>query len=54
MVGQKMLLPQHAAMVLFADTPAEAIDKLFGYQAPVVGKWIDDIRRDNGHKVSEG
>ena len=54
MVGQKMLLPQHASMVQFADTPAEAIDKLFGYQAPVVGKWIDDIRRDNGHKVSEG
>ena len=53
MVGQKMLLPQHAAMVQFADTPAEAIDKLFGYQAPVVGKWIDDIRRDNGHEVSE-
>ena len=51
MVGQKMLLPQHAAMVQFADTPAEAIDKLFGYQAPVVGKWIDDIRRDNGQKV---
>lgn len=51
MVGQKMLLPQHAAMVQFAETPAEAIDKLFGYQAPVVGKWIDDIRRDNGQKV---
>ena len=47
MVGQKMLLPQHAAMVQFADTPAEAIDKLFGYQAPVVGKWIDDIRRND-------
>ena len=54
MVGQKMLLPQHASMVQFADTPAEAIDKLFDYQAPVVGKWIDNIRRDNGHKVSEG
>ena len=51
MVGQKMLLPQHAVMVQFADTPSDAIDKLFGYQAPVVGKWIDDIRRDNGHKV---
>ena len=48
MVGEKMLLPQHAAMVQFADTPTEAIDKLFGYQAPIVGKWIDDIRRDNG------
>ena len=51
MVGQKMLLPQHAAMVQFADSPSEAIDKLFGYQAPVVGKWIDDIRRDNGQKI---
>ena len=48
MVGEKMLLPQHAAMVQFADTPAEAIDQLFNYSAPVVGKWIDDIRRDNG------
>ena len=47
MVGQKMLLPQHAAMVQFADTPAEAIDQLFNYSAPVVGKWSDDIRRDN-------
>lgn len=47
MVGEKMLLPQHAAMVQFADTPTEAIDKLFGYQAPVVGKWIDDIRRND-------
>ncbi len=53
MVEQKMLLPQHAAMVQFADSPAEAIDQLFGYSAPVVGKWIDDIRRDNGHEVSE-
>lgn len=51
MVGQKMLLPQHAAMVQFADSPSEAIDKLFGYQAPVVGKWIDDIRRDNGQAI---
>ena len=48
MVSEKMLLPQHAAMVQFADTPAEAIDQLFNYTAPVVGKWIDDIRRDNG------
>ncbi len=53
MVSEKMLLPQHAAMVQFANTPAEAIDKLFNYSAPIVGKWIDDIRRDNGHKVSE-
>ncbi len=51
MVSEKMLLPQHAAMVQFADSPSEAIDKLFGYQAPVVGKWIDDIRRDNGQKI---
>lgn len=51
MVSEKMLLPQHAAMVQFADTLAEAIDQLFGYSAPVVGKWIDDIRRDNGHEV---
>lgn len=53
MVEQKMLLPQHAAMVQFAGTPGEAIDQLFGYQAPTLGKWIDDIRRDNGHEVSE-
>lgn len=53
MVSEKMLLPQHAAMLQFADTPSEAIDQLFNYSAPVVGKWIDDIRRDNGHEVSE-
>ena len=51
MVSEKMLLPQHAAMVQFADTPAETIDQLFDYSAPVVGKWIDDIRRDNGHSL---
>lgn len=53
MVSEKMLLPQHAAMVQLADTPSEAIDQLFGYSAPVVGKWIDDIRRDNRQEVSE-
>ena len=47
MVSEKMILPQHAAMVQFADKPAEAIEQLFNYSAPVVGKWIDDIRRDN-------
>ena len=53
MVSQKMLLAPHAAMVQFADTPDEAIAKLLSFSAPVVGKWIDDIRRDNGHEVSE-
>ena len=53
MVSQKMLLAPHAAMVQFADTPDEAISKLLNFSAPVVGKWIDDIRRDNGHEVSE-
>lgn len=51
MVEQKMLLEAHANIVQLADTPTEAIEKLYNYQAPVVGKWIDDIHRDNGHKV---
>lgn len=51
MVSQRMLLKPHAGIAQFADNPVDAIQKLLSYQAPVLGKWIDDIRRDNGHAV---
>jgi len=46
-----MLLKPHAGIAQFADNPVDAIQKLLSYQAPVLGKWIDDIRRDNGHAI---
>ena len=27
----------------------EAIEAMKNYEAPVIEKWIDDIRKDNGH-----
>jgi len=53
MVEQKMLLEPHAGIAQFADTPEDAVKKLLSFRAPVLGKWIDDIRRDNGHDMSE-
>jgi len=49
MVNEKMLLEPHASMVQFVETPEKALHVLANYKAPVVEKWIDDIRRENGH-----
>jgi hypothetical protein len=49
MVNEKMLLKPHAAIAQFVDTPEEAIKALQSYKAPVIEKWIEDIRRENGH-----
>jgi uncharacterized protein (TIGR00730 family) len=49
MVNEKMLLKPHAAIAQFVETPEEAIKALQSYTAPVVEKWIEDIRRENGH-----
>lgn len=49
MVNEKMLLKPHAAIAQFVETPREAIEALRNYSAPIVEKWIDDIRRENGH-----
>jgi hypothetical protein len=51
MVDQKMLLGPHAAIAQFADTPEQAIELLYQYKAPVIEKWIDDVRRNSGHIV---
>lgn len=51
MVKEKMLLEPHANMLLFASSPKEAIDVMKKYKAPVLGKWVDDIRKDNGHDL---
>ncbi len=51
MVSSKMLLEPHSAMAQFANTPQEVFALLKSYKAPVIEKWIDDIRRDNGHNV---
>ncbi len=47
MVEEKMLLEPHANMVLFANSPNEALTAMEKYNAPVLEKWIDDIRDDN-------
>lgn len=47
MVNNKMLLQAHADMLLFANTPNHAIELMQNYKAPVLGKWIDDIIKDN-------
>jgi len=47
MVDEKMLLEPHAQMVLFADTPEQALEAMRAYEAPVIEKWIDDIRAQN-------
>lgn len=51
MVKEKMLLQPHANMLLFVDTPEEAFQLMNNYTAPNLGKWVDDIRKDNGHKI---
>jgi uncharacterized protein (TIGR00730 family) len=51
MVNHKMLLAPHAGIAQFADTPEQAIELLHQYEAPVIEKWIDHIRMDNGHEV---
>ncbi len=47
MVEEKMLLEPHANMVLFTDSPKEAIEAMEKYSAPVLEKWIDEIRKEN-------
>jgi len=49
MVKEKMLLEPHASIVQFVATPEMAIEVLQNYTAPIIEKWIDDIRRENGH-----
>lgn len=47
MVDEKMLLLPHAKMILFVETPEQALEAMRAYEAPVLGKWIDDIREQN-------
>ena len=49
MVNEKMLLEPHAKIAQFVNTPEDALEALNNYTAPKVEKWIDDIRKDNGH-----
>lgn len=49
MVEAKMLLEPHANIAQFASTPKEALDLMHKYEAPVIEKWIDAIRKENGH-----
>lgn len=49
MVQEKMLLEPHAKIAQFVNSPIEAIEALQAYEAPVIEKWIDDIRKENGH-----
>ncbi|MDA3893457.1 MAG: TIGR00730 family Rossman fold protein [Salinivirgaceae bacterium] len=53
MVQEKMLLEPHAHIAQFVETPEQAIEALYKYEAPVIEKWIDNIRKENGHSVNE-
>ena len=48
MVTEKMVLAPHASIAHFVNTPEEALEAMHNYSAPVLGKWIDDIRKENG------
>ena len=39
--AEGFIRPQHAAMVLVAETPGALLEKMDAYQAPVVEKWIE-------------
>jgi uncharacterized protein (TIGR00730 family) len=49
MVQAEMLLEPHAKIAQFVNSPQEALEALESYQAPVIEKWIENIRRANGH-----
>jgi uncharacterized protein (TIGR00730 family) len=49
MVDSRMLLEPHANIAHFVNTPMEALDTMRSYKAPVIEKWIDAIRKENGH-----
>lgn len=51
MVEEKMLLAPHAGIAQFVNSPHEAMAAIKNYKAPVLEKWIEDIRRENGHPL---
>jgi uncharacterized protein (TIGR00730 family) len=48
MITEKMVLAPHAAIAQFVDTPTQALQVMQNYKAPVLEKWIDDIKKENG------
>ncbi|MHC2145944.1 LOG family protein [Pseudomonas sp. 210_17 TE3656] len=40
-VVEGFVRPQHRAMLRLADSPAELLDAMDSYQAPVLPKWVD-------------
>lgn len=40
-VEEGFVRPQHRAMLRLADSPAELLDAMDSYQAPVLPKWVD-------------
>ena len=40
-VAERFLTPEHRAMLLVAETPAQVLDRVARYRAPRVDKWID-------------
>lgn len=49
MVKEKMLLGPQAGIAQFTDSPEQALEAMYDYTAPVLEKWIDAIRKENGH-----
>jgi len=51
MIDERMLLVPHASIAHFVTSPQEALNVMRVYEPPVVEKWIETIRAENGHKV---
>lgn len=49
MIKQGLMLEPHVNMLHFTESINDAFSFMEDYEAPVMDKWIDDIRAENGH-----
>ncbi|MFH1842290.1 MAG: TIGR00730 family Rossman fold protein [bacterium] len=45
-VADRFVLSDHRDMIIAADSPAEILEHMIGYQAPIRQKWIDPLASD--------
>ena len=43
-VEERFVRPEYAALLLFADTPADLLDRFAAWQAPDFPRWLDPSR----------
>lgn len=51
MVKSKMMLEPHVKMIGYFENIDDAYEFMSNYKAPVIEKWIDDIKEANGHDM---